>query len=274
MDLNDRYRRRLARIIRPMSQEINLAFDANPFRFLEKRFAIACSARTGSYLLCEQLLKHGAVATECFLPDRILSTCNNQGLFRLQDYCQQHLNEAAVGGIFGVKGAFDILVPLVLAGEFPDHLDDWRFVHLPRTDTLKQAISFVIAEQTLAWRSFKAPSKELTDDDFDAARIAQTVKELSKMNRIWNETFTLFGIDPLRITYEQLAADPAGVAAKVAAYLGLQGPPITDREFANPPMERQATELNARWEARFLQDERWRVSSGAGNRSGRAQSDG
>lgn len=254
MELEDRYRRQLARITGAMSERIDLTFDANPFRSLEKRFAIASSPRTGSFLLCEHLLRHGAVATECFLPEWIFEACDRHGLAGLQQYCERQLARYAVGGVFGVKGAFDLLVPLVQAGEFPDHRGDWRFVHLTRTDTLKQAISFVIARRTRAWRSFHAPVKELTDDDFDAARIAKAMKELSRMDGFWDETFELFGMEPLRITYEQLAADPPGVSAAVAAWLGLDGPPITRRQFVKPPMRRQAGELNARWEARFREE--------------------
>ena len=258
MNMNDqleaRYDRRLARVIRELSRGVQVGFDANPFRPLTQRFAIACSARTGSYLLCEQLLKHGAVALECFLPRRILQTCHNNGMFRLQDYCARHLARNSVNGIFGVKGQFDILAPLALAGEFPAFRHEWRFVYLRRLDVLKQAISFVIAEQTLAWRSFKAPVKTLSIDDFDGPRIAETMREFSSMYTTWEETFRLFAIDPLRITYEGLAADPAEVSASVAAYLGLGGPPITEKRFVNPPMEVQSTDLNADWEARFHEE--------------------
>jgi len=256
----ERYRQRLARISARMSRQIDLTFHSNPFRSLNKRFAILCGGRTGSYLLCEQLLPYGAFATECFQEGRVLGVCKQLGLTRLQDYCEQYLGKNAVGGVLGVKGEFDSFLPPALAGEFPDHLDDWRFVHLRRIDTLKQAVSFVIAEQTSAWRSFIAPERALTDDDYDASRIAKRMETMSRTNGILEETLTLFGIEPLRITYEELAADPPGVSATVAAYLDLKGPPIGDRRFVKPPMERQSSELNARWEARFLEERRSETS--------------
>jgi LPS sulfotransferase NodH len=80
------------------------------------------------------------------------------------------------------------------------------------------------------------------------------MEAMSKTNGILEETFALFGIEPMRITYEELAVDPPGVAAAAAAYLGLKESPISDRRFVKPPMERQASELNARWEARFLEE--------------------
>ncbi|MGI9170014.1 MAG: Stf0 family sulfotransferase [Caulobacteraceae bacterium] len=247
----ERYERRLARIAREMGEHIDLTFQHNPFRSMTRRFAVATSSRSGSYLLSERLLAHGAVVTEGFLPNRILWTCERRRLLGLEDYCRQHLAQNAVGGVFGVKGEFDILVPLAQAGEIPDHLGDWRFVHLTRANTVQQAISLLIARKTLAWRSFKAPARKMTDDDYDGALIAETIRGIARMNRTWEETFDLLGVDPMRITYEELAADPPAVVAAVAAYVGLEGPAITDPRFVNPPLERQATDLNARWEARF-----------------------
>jgi|GEM_PF-1866880 len=256
-EMRKRYDHRVKWISDAMANEINIRFDSNPFRSLYQGIAIACiGGRTGSYFLAERMLRHGAVITEGFLETRIFNVCKRRRLSGLQDYCERHLQENAVNGVFGFKGGFGSLTTLILAGEFPDHLDDWKFVHLSRTDTLKQAISFVIAKENKSWRSFEPIKKDLIDDDYDGARIAEEVKSIANQGRVWEEVYRLFGIDPLRIVYEDLAADPVAVTAAVAAYVGLKGPPITDpRFFANPPMERQASELNERWEARFLEEQ-------------------
>ncbi|MDQ2860491.1 MAG: Stf0 family sulfotransferase [Pseudomonadota bacterium] len=256
-EMRRRYDHRVKWISEAISKEISIDFDANPFRSLKQGIAVACiGGRTGSYYLAEQMLRHGAVITEGFLETRIFNICKRNHLSGLQDYCERHLEENAVNGIFGFKGGFGSLATLILAGEFPARIEAWKFVHLSREDTLKQAISFVIAKESKSWRSFEAIKKDLTDDDFDPAAIAQEMGSIANQGRVWEEVFQLFGIDPLRILYEDLAADPAGVTATVAAYVGLDGPPITDpRFFANPAMERQASELNERWEARFLEEQ-------------------
>ena len=251
--LRQGYERRLAQDIEALTKGgVDLRFPDNPFRSLTKRFVIASSARTGSHLLCERLLTHGAVVTECFLPGQILAACRKAGTASLAAYCERYLENNALGGVFGTKGLTRLLAPLILAGEFPEYRHDWRFVHLTREDILKQAISFVIADLTQSWRSFKAPARELGDEDFDAARIARTRATCELRNRQWNDTFELFGIEPMRITYEQLSSDPDGVAARVAEYLDLTGPPVTDKRFVNPPLEVQTTNVNARWEEMFL----------------------
>jgi len=41
------------------------------------------------------------------------------------------------------------------------------------------------------------------------------------MNR-WEILFSLLGIHPLRMTYEQISRDPAGAVRKVASFLGMK----------------------------------------------------
>jgi len=252
---NDRaesYEQRLEHDIEALKNALDVAFKANPFRSLTKRFVIACSARTGSHLLCERLLPHGAVVAESLLPVHVLGTCRRRGLASLEAYCEFYLEKDTPRGVFGSKGNSALWAPLVLAGEFPTHVKDWKFVHLSRTDVLKQAISGVIAVQTQSWKSSRAPAKSLTDDDFDAVEISRTMEDCMVHNERWKNIFELFGIQPLRITYEELAADPPDVSAAVADFLGLDGPPIKDRRFATAPLQVQSNDLNARWEERFL----------------------
>ena len=157
---------------------------------------------------------------------------------------------------FGVKGPIQIIGPLSLAKEIPEFLSDWKFVYLKRHNIVQQAISEVIAKTTGAYRSSKRPARVLADEEYDGARIARTVKQRLAANSTWEAMFNALGIEPLRLSYEELAADPDAIAATAAGYLGLRGPPITDARFLSPPLQVQATELNARWERRFY-DEGW-----------------
>jgi LPS sulfotransferase NodH len=252
-EIKQRYERRLARDTAFLTSRIDVAFRRNPFRSLHTRFVIAAAPRTGSTLLCEMLLPHGAVVGESLLPIHVIKACADNGGISLGTYCEQYLWGNARRGVFGTKGWPPLLVPLYLCGEFPTHMDEWRFVHLTRIDVVKQAISKVIAARTLAWKSRDAAVRPVDDDEFDAAEILAAVKTSIAENQAWNEFFELFSIDPLRITYEDLAKDPPGVAASVAAYLGLTGPPLTRQRVMEEPLTVQSSDLNARWEERFLQ---------------------
>lgn len=159
--------------------------------------------------------------------------------------------------MFGVKGIMHVMAPLVLAGEIPDFVAEWKFVFLTRTDLVKQAISQVVAELTGSYRSSKEPTREVTDKDFNGKKIAALASKKLEMNSDWEDVFKFLRIEPFRVTYEELAADPPGVAAATAKFLDLSGPPITKERFLFPPVEVQATALNERWARRF-HEEGWR----------------
>jgi len=246
-----RYERKLSRDIENLKSKINVEFAKNPFRSLVQRFIIAASPRTGSTLLSESLLNYDVVVAESLLHVHVVKACHKQGGMVLGAYCERYLRRNARNGIFGTKGWPPLLAPLTLSGEFPAYLEEWKFVHLTRVDVLKQAISRVIASETLTWKSRKVASKIVTDEDFDADKISKMVEETVLENQRWSEFFELFSIEPLRITYEELAADPTGVVASVADYLGLSAP-SREKKLIAEPLKVQSTSLNASWEERFL----------------------
>jgi LPS sulfotransferase NodH len=234
-----------------LGRKLDVTFTNNPFRDLKKRFVIANSPRTGSHWLCEGLLAHGAVVDEYFNVENVLERAGARAITRLEDYCGDVLREFAIDGVFGVQGGLQVLTPLLCAKEFPEFADQWRFVYLKRENTLRQAISRFIARETGVWQSYQDGERTLEDGDFDGAAIAALKRRCEDLQTFWEETFEAYGIEPLRVTYEQLLADKEAVCARVAAYLDLQGPPITDARFLHPPLERQSTSLNRQWARRF-----------------------
>lgn len=254
-DARRRYDERIAREIDRLSEQLDVAFGSNPFRSLSKRFVIAASPRTGSTLLCERLLTHGVFVTEALQPEHVLKACRNRGDSRLETYCEKYLRRNTRNRVFGTKGWPPSLATLVLAGEFPTFIKDWGFVYLKRENVVRQAISKIIASRSSTWRAGKAAAAALNDTDFDAREIAAKVKTCIAGNLFWEEFFDLFGVEPIRITYEALARDPTGVAASVASYLDLRGGPIQHRRFSTP-LQVQATPLNDAWEGRFRELER------------------
>lgn len=247
------FNRHMAKVSDQIAARLDITFKSNPFRTLGKRVAIAASARSGSSLLCQSLQAHGGIIQEFFHLQRIDREIAVQPITSLEQYLEAIFKEYAIGGTFGIKGALAILAPMMLAKEMPDFAAEWRFVYLKRTDALKQAISHYIADLTGSWRSGKA-GREMTDDDFDGERIAFLANGHRSTNTRWEEAFDLLGIKPLCVTYEELSADTEAVAARAAAFLGLDGPPVTDKRFLAQPLEVQANAFNARWEARFLEE--------------------
>ena len=85
--------------------------------------------------------------------------------------------------------------------------------------------------------------------------LAQAIRGNRLSNEAWERFFALYGIEPLRLTYEQIIADPAAAAARVAAHCGLKpGGQDSVQEFDDPPLRSQTTALNSAWEVRFRQE--------------------
>ncbi len=253
------YEKHVERIKRELADLCDVSFRASPFRTLKTRFLVACSARSGSHLLCAGLADYGAAVREAFDGKRISTLLRRRGIQNLESYCTTVLGRLAQNGVFGVKGGIHILAPLELAGEIPTHLADWRFVFLKRNDSLKQAISQCIASYTGAYRATTEPRRILTDDDFDGRKIAAMVRRRQIINTEWEQFFTAHNIEPHRVIYEDMILDIPGAMARVADYLDIHGPPIAPRLML-PPVERQTTELNVNWEARF-KAEGWSIDA-------------
>jgi LPS sulfotransferase NodH len=120
----------------------------------------------------------------------------------------------------------------------PDMLDDAArfdlafckplYIHLSRHDKVAQAVSLLKAQQGGLWhraadgteRERLAPPVTLV---YDANRLARLVYELETDDAAWNRWFSQFGIEPLRLTYELLAAAPQAVLAQVLSALAPDG---------------------------------------------------
>jgi LPS sulfotransferase NodH len=169
----------------------------------------------------------------------------------LEEFCNWLLDNFALEGVFGVSGGVKTLAPLVCAGEIPDCVADWRFVHLTREDFVARAVSELIARETHAFTSAKTPSKVVDDDDYDAVKLRRMIETTRRINAAWEGAFRTYGIEPYRLTYEALCEDPAGETAKIASFLQLQPPRAKDPRLAPPRLEKQATSANVRWAERF-----------------------
>ncbi|MBB4303039.1 LPS sulfotransferase NodH [Rhodobium orientis] len=99
------------------------------------------------------------------------------------------------------------------------------FVHLTREDKLDQAVSFLKAQQSGLWH--RAPDgSELErlsapqELRYDREAIAAEMAEMVAMDAAWADWFKGEEIDPLRLTYGGLSADPIGTLKTVLTALG------------------------------------------------------
>ena len=247
---------RMEQSLRKLSKEMDIKFNENPFRRFDKKIIVAAGARTGSHLLCEKLEFHGVDVRESFSTNRILNKSAKKNIRSLPGYCEYLFKQSASNGAFGVKGGVSILSIPFWCGEMPEFAREWGWIYLKREDVVKQAISHFLAQRSGAFRSRSADrARVVAEGEYDAIAIRDFVISHSRANQMWEDLFAALSLEPCRITYEQLAADPVGVAADVAARVGLDGPPIADMKPPEIALQKQASTLNKVWEARFLEEQ-------------------
>lgn len=134
-----------------------------------KRSYIVCSTgRSSSNLLCRTLenLNIAGNPKEYFHPSDIKETFRGQNPPSFEDYCTQIIEESVIlNGVFGIKihwNHLQIFLEMcrknhpelrekddlqVIKSVFPEP----QFIYIRREDTLRQAISTEIAQQTQIW---------------------------------------------------------------------------------------------------------------------------
>jgi len=166
-------------------------------------------------------------------------------------------------GVFGAKlmwGTMDELVER-LATVYPDVAEGGpgdlallerafgrtRFVHLRRDDVLAQAVSWLRAEQTGTWY-VGDPRGAGGAPSFDAEEIRRICRTVDEHNAAWEQWFASNGVEPHRVRYEDLSADPVGVTTAILGFLGLEPP---EGRVITPRHERRADTLNEQWLERY-----------------------
>lgn len=240
-------------------------------------YVLCATPRSGSTLLCELLSDSGVAGMpdSYFMADpgpewrRIWGLPSPEGK-KGPDHARAYLAAAIAAGrgqqgVFGLRLMYDTLddmlnlIDQALPGLTSDRarleaaLGPVRFVHLFRKDKLAQAVSLVKAEQTGLWHiapdgreveRLAAPSAPR----YDRERINGALAKLSAADAGWVAWFAAEGIEPLKVSYESLAADPAGVTTRLIGELGLS--PDKGVVLA-PAVGRLADATSAAWMRRF-----------------------
>ena len=248
-------------------------------------YIICGTPRTGSTLLCNLLASTKTTGNpDSFYGRLFMSSWAEE--WRLpgrdtmseRDFNIAYLNLAVAAGkggtgIFGLRLMWDNLDELsaILDQVFPQLPSDGArlerafgrilYIHLSRENKVAQAISLVKAEQTGLWHIAPdgteierlAPPQE---PQYDFIRINREVLELESYDTAWNSWFDAQGIEPLRIGYESLSANPAAVLIGICETLGVQTPNARD---VNPGVAKLANETSLDWMRRYAGDDlKWK----------------
>lgn len=147
-------------------------------------------------------------------------------------------------GIFSIKGDFYQFLPLLRRGLLRRGLQKVTFVYTTREDILAQAVSAFRAVRTGSWSCLQPARAQA---EFDAEGILQQLQRIVRLMAQWETLFALLDIHPLRLSYEQISAEPTEAVHQVAAALGVSlgsGPPES-------PLRQQRDGTSAEWMRRI-----------------------
>lgn len=220
---------------------------------IEKRgYAICTSGRSGSNWLCMLLASTGHLGypREYFnVKGRRLLDDPNYPSEPAQQFERILTMGATPNGIYGVK-------------LFPHHHDafsqslSWmellpnlKLIWLQRLDVLGQALSAARSIQTGQFRSTLQPSgAALYDPTLIRERLTSVIKEQAR----WSLFFSRTGLQPLKITYEDIAANPQSVVDQVCELLEFKNPFKINFDLVDLQPQRDAT--TEEWRNRFVKE--------------------
>ena len=231
---------------------------------VERTFFVCSIPRTGSTMLGNTLAETGLVGRAGEYFGEVFRRDVVPGLTRrgFDDYLVDCARHARGTGVLGVKLHWDqveVFVHLlrlrrglrgatdaeVIAAVFPSP----RYLWLTREDAIAQAVSWWRSMRSGKWTDGRPVTGEPV---FDADGIAGRQRRIEEHTEAWRRWFEQSAIEPLALTYEQLAADPTATIRETLAFIGVSVPPDLAVE---PTTERQADELSAEWIRRYREGE-------------------
>lgn len=247
--------------------------DQQSFANHPDSYFICGTPRTGSTLLCKLLDSSGVAGhPESFFRREGMKSYTQEwriplstdDSFNYADYVRAAIASGSTeNGIFAVRVMYGTLAEMVdglgdiypeLAGKDLDLLHRafgrMRFVYLRRENVVRQAVSWLRAEQTNVWhKTINLNEQEPAEEPhFDLFQLDELIHKIEAHNTAWQAWFAKFGIQPYSITYEQLDGDPLGVARSLLDFLGLEIPPGRKLLIEN---KRLADEISSQWVERY-----------------------
>jgi trehalose 2-sulfotransferase len=217
------------------------------------RSYLICSVpRSGSNLLCELLSDTGVAGapTELLHPGNMRMLKRRWGVETMDEYLAQLLaRKTGPNGVFGLKAQW-AQYARALGDSDPRHvLPGLRLIHSKRRDHLRQAVSWVRAQQTLRFRSNSRVYAERTAT-FDTERITRVLKRIARLEEHWADLFDRLEITAHTVVYEDFVADRTGTLRDVLEFIGVEPP--AGFQLGTPILERQADALSEQWVERYI----------------------
>ncbi|HET9160583.1 MAG TPA: Stf0 family sulfotransferase [Caulobacteraceae bacterium] len=213
----------------------------------QRGYAICSEPRSGTTWLTYLLSSTGVLGhpREYFNP-------TNEAVRDIEGYGPDRMIETVLtrgrtdNGVYAVK---------VFTDTFDNPAQPWAktlpnlsFVHFEREDLLGQAISWAKAVQT---GLYLATDEKLGEAHYDQAAITWFLVEGARRQARWRLFFARNGLEPLRLTYSGLTADPVGAVHAVARLVQVE-PPSVDPAKAATKVQRD--DVSEAWRQRYQRE--------------------
>lgn len=164
------------------------------------------------------------------------------GAKSFEDYVLARIATLRVKDVFGAKTDWLQFAPLYYFGAYERYFRNAHYIYLTREDVLAQAISRYIATETGYFHSVNKhlENTKSVEVEFDFDKLWRHAEHLIEMQSAWERFFATEGISPLRLTYEELEADPADVLRRISDFVGvaLPDPVVVDTDYKKVRNER------------------------------------
>ena len=226
-------------------------FDFDPFSGVPRRYVIAGLPRSGSNLLCHLLANTGLMGypTEYLHPESLMVPMAQRfsdegaGAVTYDSYVAELLKRrSSPNGVFGLKTFYWQATPYVDQGRFKALFEGAEYAYLTRQDRRGQIVSMAIASQTQQWTSYDERQAEAA---YDEELILRAGGFLAQEARSWEQFFAARGIEPLRITYEGLLADPDVICRSVCSLVDVV--PQEPFRIERAETKKQRNAVNEEW---------------------------
>ena len=208
--------------------------------------------RSGSSLLADHLRATGRFRGmgEPLNPGLVLSTMESEGHASFHAYLKSRVDRnQSPDSMFGMKASLQQVLMLLRARIIPGYFNDVRWVFMQRRDLVAQAVSFEIASQTKRWESFAKDTGVKPQYDFERSR--KKVQALSLQNASINALFSVLGVQPVRVFYEDFAVSPIPSTVQLASLLGMADARVDEASLRR---RKQRDEINAAFQASFREE--------------------
>jgi LPS sulfotransferase NodH len=234
-------------------------------------YFICCLPRSGSWLLADALRSTGCAGRpeefywDAFRPS-YLKRWGDPQLDSFADFLELTFADGTTpNGLFGAKlhwGELEQLGDSLATLGPPNatlhellqcHFPQPSFVHLQRTDVVRQAISWWRALRSSSWyRVAGEPLAAETTVAPDWRDVFTLEQQLREGTRRWRAFFDGLNAPVLHVFYEDLVDDYDAVVSSVLEFLGI----TVDAPLAPPRLQRQRDELTEAWTLAYVEARR------------------